>query len=274
MNGQSHKVPVFTMILGHSRMRYVEFTKRCDLFSLQHCILNALEYYDGVPEIILTDNMKTVISGREAGQPIWNTSFLEFANDMGFVPKVCRIKRPQTKGKVERLVHSVKNNFMPGRIFTDIHDLNHQAVIWCDKINSRISYSTGHKPIDLLPKEKLLPLPSNLLCDRYRYETRSVSRDGFVSYDGVRYGVPWQYSGKQVTVRRVKGTLEILDGVLLVASHEIEPQSGKILFIKGQYQGLSEKNGLTYNSGAYMKDDEFEIRPLSLYGELLEVSNG
>ena len=163
---------------------------------------------------------------------------------------------------------------MPGRIFTDIHDLNHQAVIWCDKINSRISYSTGHKPIDLLPKEKLLPLPSNLLCDRYRYETRSVSRDGFVSYDGVRYGVPWQYSGKQVTVRRVKGTLEILDGVLLVASHEIEPQSGKILFIKGQYQGLSEKNGLTYNSGAYMKDDEVEIRPLSLYGELLEVSNG
>ena len=55
--------------------------------------------------------MKTVVAGREAGKVIWNTQFADFAVEMGFVPKVCRVRTPQTKGKVERLVQYVKENF-------------------------------------------------------------------------------------------------------------------------------------------------------------------
>ena len=272
--GHEHKVPAFIMILGNSRMKYVEFTKRCDLFSLQRCILDAFEYFEGVPETILTDNMKTVILGRESGKPVWHPGFLDFANDIGFVPKVCKVRKPQTKGKVERLVHYVKDNFMPGRVFSDIHDLNRQAISWCDKVNAKISSSTRYTPIELVPDEHLKGLPDTKVCDRYRFETRLVSRDGFVSYDGVRYGVPWQYSGKYVTVRAIKDKLEIFDGLMLIASHDIEPHSGRILFLDGQYRGLAEKNGLTFFTGARMHTETVEIRPLSIYEELLEVSNG
>ena len=272
--GHEHKVPAFIMILGNSRMKYVEFTKRCDLFSLQRCILDAFEYFEGVPETILTDNMKTVILGRESGKPVWHPGFLDFANDIGFVPKVCKVRKPQTKGKVERLVHYVKDNFMPGRVFSDIHDLNRQAISWCDKVNAKISSSTRYTPIELLPDEHLKGLPDTKVCDRYRFETRLVSRDGFVSYDGVRYGVPWQYSGKYVTVRAIKDKLEIFDGLMLIASHDIEPHSGRILFLDGQYRGLAEKNGLTFFTVARMHTETVEIRPLSIYEELLEVSNG
>lgn len=272
--GHEHKVPAFIMILGNSRMKYVEFTKRCDLFSLQRCILNAFEYFEGVPETILTDNMKTVILGRESGKPVWHPGFLDFANDIGFVPNVCKVRKPQTKGKVERLVHYVKDNFMPGRVFSDIHDLNRQALCWCDKANAKTSSSTGYMPIELLPYEHLKNIPDTKICDRYRFETRLVSRDGFVSYDGVRYGVPWQYSGKYVTVRAIKDKLEIFDGLMLIASHDIEPHSGRILFLDGQYRGLAEKNGLTFFTGAHMHTETVEIRPLSIYEELLEVSNG
>lgn len=272
--GHEHKVPAFIMILGNSRMKYVEFTKRCDLFSLQRCILDAFEYFEGVPETILTDNMKTVILGRESGKPVWHPGFLDFANDIGFVPKVCKVRKPQTKGKVERLVHYVKDNFMPGRVFSDIHDLNRQAISWCDKVNAKISSSTRYTPIELLPDEHLKGLPDTKVCDRYRFETRLVSRDGFVSYDGVRYGVPWQYSGKYVTVRAIKDKLEIFDGLMLIASHDIEPHSGRVLFLDGQYRGLAEKNGLTFFTGARMHTETVEIRPLSIYEELLEVSNG
>lgn len=272
--GHEHKVPAFIMILGNSRMKYVEFTKRCDLFSLQRCILDAFEYFEGVPETILTDNMKTVILGRESGKPVWHPGFLDFANDIGFVPKVCKVRKPQTKGKVERLVHYVKDNFMPGRVFSDIHDLNRQAISWCDKVNAKISSSTRYTPIELLPDEHLKGLPDTKVCDRYRFETRLVSRDGFLSYDGVRYGVPWQYSGKYVTVRAIKDKLEIFDGLMLIASHDIEPHSGRILFLDGQYRGLAEKNGLTFFTGARMHTETVEIRPLSIYEELLEVSNG
>jgi len=88
--GIIHKTPAFIMILSNPRTKYVEFTKRCDLYTLLRCMVNAFEYYGGVPEVVLTDRMKTVINGSEAGKPIWNSRFEEFAADMGFVPKVCR----------------------------------------------------------------------------------------------------------------------------------------------------------------------------------------
>ena len=99
------------MILGYSRTKYIEFVKRCDLRSMERCMLNAFQYFGGVPKEVLTDNMKTVVTGREAGKVIWNTQFSDFAVEMGFVPKVCRVRTPQTKGKVERLVQYVKENF-------------------------------------------------------------------------------------------------------------------------------------------------------------------
>lgn len=67
-DGESHKVPAFVMTLGYSRARYVEFTKRCDPKSLERCILNAFEYFGGVPDVVLTDNMKTVVLKHEAGK--------------------------------------------------------------------------------------------------------------------------------------------------------------------------------------------------------------
>lgn len=93
-SGALHKVPAFVMILGKSRVKYVEFTSRCNLSSLERCIVNAFSYFGGTPETVLTDNMKTVVMGREAGKPIWNTRFADFAAELGFVPKVCCIRSP------------------------------------------------------------------------------------------------------------------------------------------------------------------------------------
>ena len=132
-----HKVAVFVMILGHSRAKYMEFVKRCDLKSLERCMLHGFRHFGGIPKEVLTDNMKTVVTGREAGKVLWNTQFADFAAEMGFVPKVCQVKRPQTKGKVERLVRYVKENFFPGRSFSDLEDLNRQALEWCRKVDSK-----------------------------------------------------------------------------------------------------------------------------------------
>jgi hypothetical protein len=275
--GHVHKTPVFTMIMSHSRAKYVEFTKRCDLYSLLRCMVNAFEYYGGVPEIVLTDRMKTVIHGMEAGKPIWNSRFEGFAADMGFVPKVCRARRPQTKGKVERLVDYVKDNFLPGRQFKDLHDLNTQALEWCKKVDSKTHGTTGKIPLEALSREPLLPLPDKSFRDTYRWETRKVTREGFVSYDGAKYGVPWQYSGREVRVRICGDFFEAYYGEVRVARHKVEHTSGRIVWLKGQYQGLAEKGGIAVPLPfARKKETEaVEIRPLSVYDALAGViSNG
>lgn len=271
--GIVHKAPVFVMIMGSSRSKYVEFTKRCDFYSLLKCMVNAFEYFGGIPQMVLTDRMKTVIDGSEAGKPLWNKRFEDFAADMGFIPKVCRPRRPQTKGKVERLVDYVKDNFLPGRQFLDVDDLNLQALAWCRKVDSKRHGTTGEIPLMALKKEPLQSLPDKAVRDRYRWEMRKVTRDGFVSFDGAKYGVPWQYSGREVRARISGDEFEAYDGEVRIAHHKVVYTSGRIVWLKGQYEGLTERNGIASPlSYARQTDKPFvEIRPLSIYDEIAGV---
>lgn len=107
-------------------------------------MLKAFLYLGGISKDVLTSNMKTVIAGREAGKEIWNTQFVNFAAEMGFATGVCRISMPQTKGKVERLVRCVKENFSPGCSFTDLEDLNQQVLLCCKAVDSK-SRSITHR---------------------------------------------------------------------------------------------------------------------------------
>ena len=181
-DGEIHKVPAFVMILSHSRAKYVEFTKRCDLKSLERCILNALEYFGGVPDVVLTDNMKTVVLRHEAGKAIFLPAFESFCADMGFLPKTCQVRRPQTKGKVERLVRYLKENFLPGRRFANLFDLNSQVLQWCQHVDSKKHSTTGRIPLQMLSEESLNPLPPAEIRDRYRWENRKVSKVFFVKH--------------------------------------------------------------------------------------------
>ena len=274
--GTLHKVPAFVMILGKSRVKYVEFTSRCDLNSLERCIVNAFSYFGGMPKEVLTDNMKTVVTGREAGKPVWNTRFADFAAELGFVPKVCRVRSPQTKGKVERLVRYVKDNFLPGRRFEDLEDLNRQALSWCRQADGKVHHTTGKIPLQELINEGLRELPPRETLDKYRWETRSVTRDGMISFDGVRYGVPWQYSGKEVRARLCAGSLEIYYGEALLAKHKAQYRSGNVVFLRGQYSGLAERNGIPVPFPCAKKQGgAVEVRELSVYDQLLGgVSHG
>ena len=116
------------MILGDSRDKCIEFVSRCDLHSIECCILNTFQYFGGIPREVLTDNMKTVVADREARKVIWNPQFSDFAVKMGFIPEVYHVRAPQTKGKVARLVRYVKENFFPARSFVDLKYLNRQAI--------------------------------------------------------------------------------------------------------------------------------------------------
>ena len=119
-------------------------------------------------------------------------------------------------------------------------------------------------------------LPPQETLDEYRWETRSITRDGMVSFDGVRYGVPWQYSGKEVRVRLCAGYLEICYGEVLLAKHKAQYRSGNVVFLQGQYSGLAERNGVPVPFPcANKRNGAVEVRKLSVYDQLLGgVSHG
>lgn len=64
-DGVSHKVYCFTIILGYSRMRYIEFTRSPDQVTLFRCLQNAFSYFGGVTKEILYDNLRTIVLKRK-----------------------------------------------------------------------------------------------------------------------------------------------------------------------------------------------------------------
>jgi transposase len=272
--GTIRRAPVFVLVLGYSRTTYIEFAKRCDIHSFLRCLIHAFEYVGGIPKIMLTDQMKTVVLGKESdGSPRWHRLFADFATAIGLVPKVCKVRRPETKGKVERGVAYVKKNFIPGRRFLDLQDLNQQALHWCERINRRIHGTTGERPFDRLREENLASIPPAERWEKYLYEPRQVSRDAFVSYGGVRYGVPWRHSGREVTVREVNGWVEIWAEGSCIARHQKVYRSRAMVFCENQYAGLATAQGYAYPrpQARQISPEQVEVRSLDVYEQLTEV---
>src|SRR5947208_4177477 len=155
--------------------------------------------------------MKSVLLEMEDNKPRWNPRFADFIASIAVAPRVCKAYIPQTKGKVERTVSVVKQSLWAGISFTDLDDLNRQAYAWCERINARVHRTTHARPVDRLGAEGLSPLPQAFAWERFATEERKVTWDGYVSYDGVLYGLPGalELAGKQVQVRERKGILSV-----------------------------------------------------------------
>ena len=210
-HGVLRKLYGFSAILCYSRRRFVTFVKRSDVETLIRCMMEAFEYFGGLPKAALTDRMKSVLLAMEDKGPRWNARFADFMASIGVAPRVCKAYTPQTKGKIERTIGFVKKNFWPGVSFTDIDDLNRQAAAWCERVNSRFHGTTHERPIERITQEPLAPLPQAFAWERFATEERKVGWDGYFSYDGVLYGLPSSppLAGAVVQVRERHGTLAV-----------------------------------------------------------------
>ena len=224
--GKTYKIACFAMICHACGKRYVEFFPNAKQENLFIGMIHAFQHM-GVPQKILTDNMKSVVLRRDAeGHPVWQKDYELFMGNIGFETKLCKPRHPFTKGAVERLVRYVKDNFIAGRVFTEITDLNYQAAKWCDRVDG-----VYHRAVDCVPSDKHAALCMEravILEDApelafYLCPERIISFDGFVSYEGRRFGVPYWYPGKTCRVRRDGYVLEIYanDMSRLLTTHDV-----------------------------------------------------
>lgn len=210
--GEVFTAACFAMICHHCGQRYVEFFPNAKQENLFIGMLRAFTYM-GVPKYVLTDNMKSVVTRRDSnGNPVWNLEYEMFMKAAGFQTKLCKPRHPFTKGKVERLVRFVKDNFLAGRTFWNYNDLNAAALQWCDRQNR-----TYHRAVAAIPEEThqarclsaTTALPENPELLFYMCPERRISFDGFINYEGRRFGVPYRHIGKTVRVSRRGSTLYI-----------------------------------------------------------------
>lgn len=120
--------------LGWSRASYLDFAATQALAAFLRCHEGTFHYLGGIPEEILYDRTKTVwLRDDERGDPVFHPGRLDFAQHYGFLPRLCRPRRGQTKGKVEKGVGYAKKNFWPRVVDYDgADDLTGRARHWLE----------------------------------------------------------------------------------------------------------------------------------------------
>lgn len=215
--GTPVKVSAFVMVLGFSRMLYVEFTASMALPVFLACHQHAFAFFGGWPKELLYDNMAQV---KRIGSAAWNPLFWDFAQHYGVTPRLCRVRRPRTKGKVERMVFYVQDHFLKGRDFGDLADLNAQGHHWLTHTaNVRVHATTGQRPVDLLAQEGLTCLTSRPSYCLVTKQVRQVSAEGYVHLEGSRYSVAPEHVGQEVLVEVGEQQVRIRAGDLILAEH-------------------------------------------------------
>ena len=236
--GQQKKLYCFLMILGYSRMRYIEFVTDMSTSTLIRCHQSAFRYFGGYPEEMLYDNMKQVVIKRLLKQEdsTLNRQFEDFAGFYGFKPVLCRPYRGQTKGKVERTVSFVRDNFMVGIKYDSLDHLNGQALAWCNKVNARVHGTTGEIPFERLKKEALNPLSREYIIDKINL--RRVQKDCLISYNGNQYSVPAEFAGKDVAVVALDNMLAAYHEGKQIAVHKLSYSKKDMVVNPSHYQAI------------------------------------
>lgn len=138
------------VVLGYSRLLWCRFYPRQDMPTLVRGLEDAFLTFEGVPQELLFDQMKAVITRDlrlEGGALVHNLEFLRFAQHWHFTPRACRPYRAQTKGKVERPIRYLRGNFVYGRTFLNDADLEQQLVHWLGRVaNVRVHGTTHERP--------------------------------------------------------------------------------------------------------------------------------
>lgn len=229
--GKRTTVQVFSYVLCASHRKKFSLHERCDLHALMDGHVQAFEHFKGVAEECKYDNQKAVVLHWEGQQPIYNPRFLAFATYYEFRPRACRPFHPNDKPHVERAFWEFETSFLNGRSFRDLDDMRAQLAAWQrDVCDVRPHKKLKRTPMEMFADEQphLRPLPSHPY-DTARVLYRLCSIDGFISWDGNRYAVPYDHVTDILPVRITERGLFVYAADLrLVARHELCERSGGV----------------------------------------------
>ena len=221
--GQARRpLMAFVMVLAYSRDIYLRFFLNAQMGSFLSGHIGAFERWGGVPKVLFYDNLKSAVLERQGDAIRFNKEMLAFAGHYRFEPRPVAVARGNEKGRAERAIRYIRDNFLAARQYTSLDDLNEQAWQW----------SQGAAADRLCPEDRtmtvreafareapaLMALPANPYPAEDRLEVR-VGKTPYARFDGNDYSVSHTHVRQTVTVRASQHQVRIFDGAQMIASH-------------------------------------------------------
>lgn len=222
IGGKTLTAQCAALTLAYSRRLFVRYYLRFTRLEAKHFLLQAAQFMDGSCPRCVIDNTSVMVAGGAGADAVFAPEMAAFAATLGFEFMAHRVNDPNRKSRIERPFFWIQTNFLPGRSFADLEDLNAQALRWCIEVaNAKPKRALGQSSEAAYALEwaALRRLPA-VLPPLYEVLERVVDLYGFVSVDTVRYSVPERLVGKTVVVYKHYERVEIHHRGAVVASHE------------------------------------------------------
>ncbi len=216
---------VFVGTLAHSRHKYVELVFSQDQTSFVSSHVRMFEYFGGVPERVVLDNLKAGVITPDLYDPRINRSYQELAEHYGCFLDPCRVARPQDKGKVERDVRTVRQAVRkilvlhPGACLAE---LNHLVKNWCIQDYGQRQHGTTTERPYVVFTERERPCLKGLPPDRFeiaQWKQATVHPDHYIQFKGKAYSVATAYVGKKVWIRATEHLLQVFYDGQMIKQH-------------------------------------------------------
>jgi transposase len=231
----------FVIVLSYSRKIFLQFYLDARMANFLRGHTTAFEAWQGVPRVLLYDNLRSAVLERRGDAIRFNPVLLEYAAHYRFEPRPVAVARGNEKGRVERAIRYVRDNFFSAREWTDIHDLNRQAIEWCEgKTADRMCPEDRTQTVrDVFNQERstFIPLPDNPYPTHDREEVR-IGKTPYARFDLNDYSIPHTHVRRTVTICATLGAVSILDGADTLATHERSFDKGKQIENQAHIAGL------------------------------------
>jgi len=222
--GEAWPAWLFVSVLGASSYTYAEATCEQQLEAWIRAHIHALEFFGGVPKLVVPDNTRTAVTRACRYDPDLNPTYQELAvhYGMGVVP--ARPYKPRDKAKAENAVQVVEPWIVAAlrnRTFFRLQELNQAIRELLARLNERAFRKRDGSRASLfrsLEKPVLAPLPAERF-DMSQWSRATVNIDYHIAFDGNFYSVPYTLVQQVVEVRSTPTTVEIFHKGQRVASH-------------------------------------------------------
>jgi transposase len=260
--GQLRQAYCFVMTLSFSRHQYAELVFDQKMATWIGCHRRAFEFFGGVPQEIVIDNLKAAVLTASLSDPILSVPYGKMAQHYGCLIHPCRPRRPQHKGKVENGAHYVKRSFLAGEELFDLDEANRKLAEWIGEEAGLREHGTTHeaplKRFVATENQTLQSLPGEPF-ELLEVCRAKVHRDCYVQVGGCYYHAPYTYVGRTLDVYVYERTVQLYDGVRLIVTHERGRRKGQRISRAEFYP--AEKSLYVTRNRAYCRQEASLIGP-------------
>ena len=234
----------FVMVLSYSRQIFLRFFLDARMESFLRGHVGAFAAWQGVPRVLLYDNLKSAVLERHGAAIRFHPTLLGFAGHYRYEPRPVAVARGNEKGRVERAIRYVRDSFFAARSFVDLDDLNAQAETWCiGPAADRRCPDEPQRTVRVVFAEeagRLLALPDNPapLLERV---TVSVGKTPYVRFDLNDYSIPHTHVRRVLSVLADPHEVRIVDGAEVLAVHRRSYDKGAQIEAADHVQALVEQ---------------------------------